>query len=88
MVKQDWLRKDIGGSALFFVSGVNNWNQVLGRETLKAPGNTCPGKGGGGGFGRGIPALGIHGMDLDFRRDFRVQKRVGLGKLFGFLMTR
>jgi len=23
------------------------------------------------GFGRGTPALGIHGMDLDFRRDFR-----------------
>jgi len=45
-------------------------------------------KGRGGGFGRGTPALGIHGMDLDFRRDFRVQKRGGIGKLFGFLMTR
>jgi len=32
------------------------------------------------GFGRGTPALGIHGMDLDFRRDFRVQKRGGLGE--------
>ena len=42
----------------------------------------------GGGFGRGTPVLGIHGMDLDIRRDFRVQKRGGLGKLFGFLMTR
>jgi len=29
------------------------------------------------GFGRGIPALGIHGMDLDFRRDFRVKKKRG-----------
>jgi len=78
----------LGAVYLFFVSGIHNWNQVLGRKTLKAPGNTCPGKGRGEGFGRGTPALGIHGMDLDFRRDFRVQKRVGLGKLFGFLMTR
>ena len=31
------------------------------------------------GFGRGTPALGIHGMDLDFKRDFRVQKKGGLG---------
>jgi len=33
------------------------------------------------GFGRGTPALGIHGMDLDFRRDFRVQKRGGFRKI-------
>jgi len=36
---------------------------------------------GGGGFGRGTSALGIHGMDLDFRRDFRVQKRGGFRKI-------